>query len=78
MKRIEWFRDRAKESYHEEGKIEIDDDAHVSTNGGHGAYVQAWVWVPFETTRRTPDIQRHGKKRNSVRSRTMNGPAQET
>jgi len=42
----EWFRSRAKELYHEEGEIEIDDNAEVSTSGREGAYVQAWVWVP--------------------------------
>jgi hypothetical protein len=37
--------------FHElEGEIEIDDDAKVSESDGNGAYVQAWVWVEFETT----------------------------
>ena len=29
---------------------EIDDDAKVSEGEDNGAYVQAWVWVPFEGT----------------------------
>lgn len=44
----EWFRSRAKEMYHEEGEIEIDEDAKVSMSEGEGAYVQAWVWVPSQ------------------------------
>jgi hypothetical protein len=41
----QWFRSRAKELYHEEGEIEIDENAQVSVSGDEGAYVQAWVWV---------------------------------
>jgi hypothetical protein len=36
---------------HEEGNIEVDDDAKISRADGNpsrGAYVQAWVWVPDE------------------------------
>ena len=36
---------------HEEGNIEVDDNAQVSRADGNpcrGAYVQAWVWVPDE------------------------------
>lgn len=29
------------------GDIEVDDDAKVSDGDG-GAFVQAWVWVPFD------------------------------
>ena len=48
MKSDEWFRIRAKELYHDEGEIEVDDNALVSAGDGDGAYVQAWVWVPSE------------------------------
>jgi len=46
MRNDEWFRNRAKELYHEEGEIEVDNDARVSTGDDDGAYVAAWVWVP--------------------------------
>ena len=46
MRSDEWFRKRAKELYQDEGEIEVDCDAIVSTGDGGGAYVQAWVWVP--------------------------------
>jgi len=38
----------AKRKYHDEGTIEIDDNAKISRsddNESKGAYVQAWVWV---------------------------------
>lgn len=36
----------AKERYEDEGTIEFDDAPVVSAcDEGHGAYVQAWVWV---------------------------------
>ena len=44
----EWFRTRAKKLYHEEGEIEVDSDACVSSADDGGAYVAAWVWVPLE------------------------------
>ena len=47
MESVEWFRNRAKELYHEEGEIEVDNDARVSI-GDDGAYVAAWVWVPSQ------------------------------
>lgn len=37
----------AKEIYHRDGEIEIDDDAGVSTSED-GAYVQGWLWVQDE------------------------------
>jgi len=40
-------RKKAREIYHEEGTLEIDDDAIVSQSEG-GCYVAAWVWVPDE------------------------------
>lgn len=39
---------KAKQQYHDEGRIEVHDDAPVSradNNPDAGAYVQAWVWV---------------------------------
>lgn len=38
------IRKAAKAQYHEDGSVEIDDDAKVSVVED-GAYVQAWVWV---------------------------------
>jgi hypothetical protein len=35
----------AKRLFHEEGSIEIDDNAKVSKGDANGAYVEAWVWV---------------------------------
>jgi hypothetical protein len=52
MKKYDWFRTRAKEMYHEDGEIEVDSDARVSV-GENGAYVAAWVWVPYEEPRVT-------------------------
>lgn len=46
MKGKDWFRGRAKELYHEDGQIEVDDGARVSIGNEDGAYVEAWVWVP--------------------------------
>lgn len=43
----EALRAEAKELYHEEGQIEIEDDAEVSLSE-KGAYVAAWVFVPKE------------------------------
>jgi hypothetical protein len=34
----------AKDEWHRDGEVEIDDDAIVSESE-EGAYVQAWVWV---------------------------------
>jgi len=46
----DWYRARAKQFYHEEGEIEVDHNALVSRGDGHGAYVEAWVWVPDDET----------------------------
>lgn len=48
MKSDEWFRTRAKELFHDEGQIEVDSTARVSTGSDDGAYVEAWVWVPLD------------------------------
>lgn len=46
------YRELAKERFHVEGELEIDDDAFASydrTDGEvDGAYVMAWVWTPKE------------------------------
>ena len=41
------YREKAKKLFEVEGELEFDEDAVIST-GDHGAYVQAWVWVPEE------------------------------
>lgn len=43
-----WLRARAMEIYYRDGKVEIDSDAIVSRGDDPGAYVAAWVWVPFK------------------------------
>jgi hypothetical protein len=43
-----WYRTQAKKQFHEEGLIEIDENAQVSRSEDEpheGAYVQAWVWI---------------------------------
>jgi len=51
MKNNDWFRNRAKELYHEDGQIEVDGNARVSVGDDEGAYVEAWVWVPLKEER---------------------------
>lgn len=41
----EQYIDAARDEYHKDGEIEIDDGAIVSRGEDHGAYVLAWVWV---------------------------------
>jgi hypothetical protein len=41
------IRNQARRMYHEEGTLEIDEDAIVSQSEG-GCFVAAWVWVPDE------------------------------
>ena len=43
----ERYRKAAKEAYHRDGEIEIDDNAIVS-HSEDGAYVQAWVWISID------------------------------
>lgn len=43
-----WLRARAKELYGRDGEIEVDSNARISYGADAGAYVEAWVWVPFE------------------------------
>jgi hypothetical protein len=59
MPKTQWFRARARNLYHIEGEIEIDENARVSLGGPEGAYVQAWVWVPSEHTQRGTFAGRH-------------------
>jgi hypothetical protein len=42
----EWYRDRAKELYGADGKIEVDSNALISRGDDRGAYVEAWLWAP--------------------------------
>lgn len=42
------MREKARAMYHADGEVEIDDNATISWGGEPGAYVQAWVWVPFD------------------------------
>jgi len=42
-----WMRSAARDQYQKDGEIEIDDHAIVSRGDSCGAYVAAWVWVPF-------------------------------
>ena len=55
--------DLAREQWHKEGEIEIDDDPGEALADGHtinipaisegddnGAYVRCWCWVSFEGT----------------------------
>ena len=52
----EWFRERAQELYGREGLVEIDDNALISRGCDPGAYVEAWVWVPYkENKEQDPD-----------------------
>ena len=70
-----WFVARAKEKYHDEGTLEIDDHAIVSRPDdmihAEGAYVQAWVWVPLPCNWRHRRRQSHlpKPKRKPVRYR---------
>jgi len=43
----EHYRKLAKDQHHEDGVIEVDDDAPISCTlpPEDGVYVQAWVWV---------------------------------
>jgi hypothetical protein len=42
---IKAYRDAARDRWHRDGEIEIDDNAEISRGCYEGAYVQAWVWV---------------------------------
>ena len=45
------YRQAAKRMFHDEGTLEVDENAVVSQAEGNedeGAYVQAWVWVRDE------------------------------
>jgi len=47
MRSKKWLRARAKELYGLGSEIDVDSDARVSYGDEQGAFVQAWVWVPF-------------------------------
>lgn len=40
-----WYRQQAQAQCHESGVVEVAANAPVSMSK-HGAYVQAWVWIP--------------------------------
>lgn len=40
----------AKEQYHRDGEVEVDDGAKLSEGDDNGCYVAAWVWVDFAGT----------------------------
>jgi hypothetical protein len=65
VKRDERFRIQARELYHEDGQIEVDDDARISVADG-GAYVEAWVWVP---------LKKQQSRLRSLPNRRRGGPA---
>ena len=50
----ERLRAKAREIYEDEGSVEVDDNAVVSRAkpSEGGAYIQAWVWVPFDACAR--------------------------
>jgi len=33
-----------------DGELELDDNAIISEGEDNGAYVQVWMWVPFDGT----------------------------
>ena len=33
-----------------DGELELDPDAKVTEGASNGAYIQTWMWVPFEGT----------------------------
>jgi hypothetical protein len=40
-----------------DGEIEVDESAIVSEGDDNGAYVSAWLWVPFEGTALDKDLE---------------------
>lgn len=48
IERHKLYREAANKIYGSEGEVEIDDDADVSEGLDGGAYVEAWVWVPYD------------------------------
>jgi hypothetical protein len=55
--------------YNEEGAIEIADPINVSRNDeGEGAYVAAWVWVPFDEvfSKFEQEVKEAYKKRGEI------------
>lgn len=50
-----WYLARARDRYHREGAIEVDEQATVSHGADNGAYVQAWVWVENDANANAED-----------------------
>jgi hypothetical protein len=38
----------ARDQYHVDGEVELDDEVFLSPGDDPGIYVSAWVWVDFE------------------------------
>lgn len=50
---------KAQDNYHDEGILEVDDNAVVSM-GDEGAYVQAWIWVSDTDITNKNLLKKHG------------------
>jgi hypothetical protein len=48
--RTQAIRKHAQATLAREGELEIDENALLSEGDDNGAYVQAWVWLPFAET----------------------------
>lgn len=40
-----------------DGELELDDNAKISEGDDNGAYVQVWMWVPFDGTELDKDAE---------------------
>ncbi len=62
----EEYRALAKKFFHDEGVIEIDENARIAKGADCGAYVEAWVWVDNpnwdDDSEEQPPSQNHGEK----------------
>ncbi len=57
------IRKLAKKTWHDEGSVEIDEDAEVcEAEGECGAYVAAWVWADFQGTKLSTCIETPGTR----------------
>lgn len=50
---------KAQDNYHDEGILEVDDNAAVSMAEG-GAYVEAWIWVNDTDINNNDLLKKHG------------------
>lgn len=44
------IRQQARDIFHSDGELEIDEDARVTISDDQTAYVACWVWVPNDAT----------------------------